>query len=163
MATDTARGGFQWVGGADHGTALADDIFALPNHSHHGCIPIRHVIDQSLEEGTRPEIGVVLLGKSTRGDDGLDGHELITALLEARHNLAYQATLNAIGLNGDKSTLRVLALDASKRLGLSEDRMLFGCRWEGGLYEGRVPLGWYKATLDMIDYLGGRCKCPRHQ
>jgi len=102
-------------------------------NSHHGDHGTRReVVDQAREERLLGEILVVLLGKllgrpdhlcdgrrrrsalpPTRqeerrrkeGGNHLDANELVSLLLEALDDLAHDATLDAVGLNGDEGPL----------------------------------------------------------
>lgn len=58
VTTDGAGHGIGGVGGAQHLTAGLDNIQALPHHGNHWAGA--HVVDQTGEEGTSGQIGIML-------------------------------------------------------------------------------------------------------
>ena len=89
----------------EDGAAGLDGVLALPDHGDDGaCDPnyvssdrspyertartAGHVLDKSGEEALRLEVGVVELEVLNSGVDHLEGHELVSALLEAGDDLA---------------------------------------------------------------------------
>ena len=62
IATNGAWCRVGWVGGAEHDTSGLDDALSLPDHGDNRARV--HVVNQTGEEGTRGQIGIVLLQMS---------------------------------------------------------------------------------------------------
>ena len=61
--------------------------------------------DKALEEWLLGQIFVVLLEVFLGGRHHLQSNELVSSLLESTDNVADQAALDAVGLDGDKAGL----------------------------------------------------------
>lgn len=96
VTSDRARGALQGVGGAQNGTALLDNVLALPDGGQNGARA--HVGQETGEKALGLEVLVVLTEKSLGGLGELDGNELEAALLEAGENGGNEATLDSVGL-----------------------------------------------------------------
>ncbi len=96
VTTDGSRGGLERVGGTKNGTALLDDILALPNGGQDGTRG--HVLEEAGEEGLGLEVLVVLTEESLLGLGELDGNKLEATLLETAEDGGNEATLDTIGL-----------------------------------------------------------------
>ena len=100
IATDGAGLSFKGLGGTDQFAGTGNDAIAFPNHGHHGAGGDE--IDQTRKEGTLLVDAVVLLRQGAAGGDLLQAHQLESLALEAAEDLAHQAALDAVGLDGDE-------------------------------------------------------------
>lgn len=96
VTTDGTRSRLERVGGTEDGTALLDDILALPNGGENGAG--HHVLEKTREEGLLLEVSVVLTEELLRGRNELDTNKLETALLETANDGGDETTLDTIGL-----------------------------------------------------------------
>lgn len=78
-----------------------------PNHAADG--PRRHVFQEAWEEGLLDEVLVVLSQQVLARFEEFHGTKLIAALLEALDDFANEASLHAIGLDHDISSLHLHA------------------------------------------------------
>lgn len=96
VTTDGTGGGLQGVGGTKNGTALLDNVLALPNGGKNGARA--HVGKETGEETLGLEVLVVLAEEGLGGLGKLDGDKLEAALLKAGEDGGNEATLDTVGL-----------------------------------------------------------------
>ena len=100
IATDGAGLSFEGLGGTDQFAGTGNHAIAFPNHGHHGAGGDE--VDQTSKEGTLLVDAVVLLSQGAAGGDLLQTHQLEALALKAAEDLAHQAALDAVGLDGDE-------------------------------------------------------------
>jgi hypothetical protein len=89
-----------------HNELQRRDVVGVATDTHHGDDGAGgEVVDQAGEEGLLGQVLVVLLSKLLGGPDDLDANELVALLLEALDDLANDATLDTVGLDGNEGPL----------------------------------------------------------
>mmetsp|Transcript_22436 Transcript_22436/g.27633 ORF Transcript_22436/g.27633 Transcript_22436/m.27633 type:complete len:203 (+) Transcript_22436:79-687(+) len=105
VTADGAGLGVLRLGGTEHLAAGEDGVVTLPDHGADGAGS--HVLDEASEEALAGKVGVVLLHVGAAGGGELHGAKLEALLLEARDDLTNEASLDAVGLDHDESSLSV--------------------------------------------------------
>ena len=93
--------GLQRLCGTNQLAGTGDHAVAFPNHGNHRTR--RDEAHQTSEERTLFMNAVVLLREGTTGGDLLQAHQLESLALKTTQDLADQAALDTIRLNGDES------------------------------------------------------------
>ena len=100
ITTDRAGLGLEGLGGADQLAGAGDHAVAFPHHRHHRTAGDE--LHQAGEEGTLAMHAVVAFSQLAAGGELLEAHQLEALALEAAEDLAHQAPLHAVGLDGDE-------------------------------------------------------------
>jgi hypothetical protein len=103
VTSDGAWNAVERVGGAQHDATSFDGLESFPDHGDDRTGI--HVLDETGVEGLGGQVFVVFLQLLLVGVHHFQGDQLESALLEALDNVAHQASLHTIGLDGDEGSL----------------------------------------------------------
>lgn len=113
---------FLWVRGTNQLPTVLDNTFSFPDHGKHGTGA--EEVTQSTEERSFLQIMVVLLGELLGWNHQLDGNKLVSFSLKSGHYLRNEASLDAVGLDGDEGALHLGGMHV-----LTLEHV--GCGWDG--------------------------------